>query len=293
MAEFIISAFADEAGNTPEEQIAALIENGIHYIEPRSFNKKGVLSLSDEELIEIKKALDKASINVNSLGSPIGKYPINEPFEKHLAEFERAIEVCKILKTDNMRIFSFYIPKEDSPSKYAEEVIRRMTRLSEIAKENRITLNHENEKDIFGQNPSEVDYLVKNLPDVKFIFDGANYRMSGCDVHAGMSAIIDKFGYFHIKDAIFDTQTIVPIGEGEACYEDMIRKVDEVVDGPVFMTLEPHLHVFDAFKKIDNTELRGKYSFSSNIEAFKFAANSLKKMLTSLGYHEENGVWKK
>ena len=111
MAEFIISAFADEAGNTPEEQIAALIENGIHYIEPRSFNKKGVLSLSDEELIEIKKALDKASIKVNSLGSPIGKYPINEPFEKHLAEFERAIEVCKILKTDNMRIFSFYIPK--------------------------------------------------------------------------------------------------------------------------------------------------------------------------------------
>ena len=293
MAEYILSAFADEAGSTPEEQINALLENKIRYIEPRSFWGKGILKLTDDELKEIKATLDKANIKVSSLGSPIGKYPICDPFEDHLVDFNRAIEVCKILDTTNIRFFSFYIPKDEDPKKYADEVIKRMSALSDIAKANGITLNHENEKDIFGQNPEEVDYLVANLPDVKFIFDGANYRMSNCDVYHGIDATLKNFGYFHIKDAIYASQTIVPVGEGEADYPEMIKRVNEAVNGTVFMTIEPHLHVFDAFKDIDNTDLRGKYSFKSNREAFDFATNALKKLLAKEGYNETNGLWKK
>ncbi len=293
MAEFILSAFADEAGSSPDEQIEALLANGIHYIEPRNFWSKGILKLSDEELFCIKEKLDKAAIKVNSLGSPIGKYPINEPFEIHLKDFERALEICKILGTDNMRIFSFFIPKGEDPMNYSDEVLKRMRTLSEIATAHKTTLNHENEKDIFGQNPKEVDFLANNLQGIRFIFDGANYRMSGCDVYEGMSATLKNFGYFHVKDAIYESQTIVPVGEGEASYSDMIRRVDEAVAGNVFMTVEPHLHVFDAFKSIDNTELRGKYSFASNREAFDFAANALKNLLSKEGYKEVDGVWKK
>ena len=293
MAEYILSAFADEAGSTPEEQISALTDNGIHYIEPRSFWGKGILALSDDELYTIKKSLDEANVKVNSLGSPIGKYPINDPFEKHLEDFMRAIEVCKILETSNMRMFSFYIPKDEDPRKYSDEVIRRMSVLSDIAKDNGITLNHENERDIFGQNPEEVDFLAKNLPDVKFIFDGANYRMSGCNVMDGMRASINNFGYFHVKDAIFESQTVVPVGDGEACYEKMLDIADKKIDGRIYLTLEPHLHIFDAFRDIDNGELRGKYVFKTNREAFDFAVTALKNLLTKEGYKENNGVWKK
>ena len=293
MAEYILSAFADEAGSTPAEQISALLDNGIPCIEPRNFYGKGILTLTNDELYEIKKALDKAHIKVNSLGSPIGKYPINEPFEKHLPDFLRAIEICKILETSNMRMFSFFIPKGEEPKKYSDEVIRRMRILSDIAKENGITLNHENEKDIFGQNPEEVDYLVDNLPDIKFIFDGANYRMSGCNVMDGINASIKNFGYFHIKDAIFESQTIVPVGDGEACYEEMLDIVDKKTNEKIYLTLEPHLHIFDAFRDIDSGELRGKYSFKTNREAFDFAINALKALLTKNGYKETNGVWKK
>ena len=293
MAEYILSAFADEAGSTVEEQISALKDNGIHYIEPRSFWGKGILTLSDEELLKIKNALDDAGIKVNSLGSPIGKYPITESFDNHLTDFMRAIEICKILNTENMRIFSFYIPKGEDPMKYSDEVIRRMKKLSQIAKESGITLNHENEKDIFGQTPTEVDFLVKNLSDIKFIFDGANYIMSGCDVTSGMNASIKNFGYFHIKDAVFESQTIVPVGDGESCYEKMLSLANDKLDRRIFLTLEPHLHIFDAFHSIDSGELRGKYSFSNNREAFDFAAAALKKMLTKEGYKEYNGIWKK
>ena len=57
MAEFIFSAFADEAGSTVEEQIAALKDNGIGYIEPRHISGKSILALTDEQLVEVKKKL--------------------------------------------------------------------------------------------------------------------------------------------------------------------------------------------------------------------------------------------
>ena len=293
MAEFVLSAFADEAGSSIEEQITALVENGIHYIEPRNFFGKGILALSDEELSEIKKSLDAAKIKVNSLGSPIGKYPITEPLENHLKDFLRAIEICKIFDTQNMRMFSFFIPQNEDPKKYSDDVIRRLKVLADIAKANGITLNHENEKNIFGQNPEEVDFIADNLPEIKLIFDGANYRMCGCNVDDGINASLKNFGYFHVKDAIFESQTIVPVGHGEANYEHMLEVINERFDSKIYLTLEPHLHIFDAFKDIDHGELRGKYSFKTNREAFDFAANALKNLLTKNGYKEFNGAWTK
>ena len=53
MAKFILSAFADEAGDSLDAQIAALQRNGIGYIEPRAIDKKGVIFKTDEELKEI------------------------------------------------------------------------------------------------------------------------------------------------------------------------------------------------------------------------------------------------
>ena len=107
MAKFVFSAFADEAGSTLAEQISALKDNGIGYIEPRKINGKGVLDFTKEELLSIKAELDKNGIKVNSLGSPIGKYQIADDFETHLSDFEKALDACELLGTENMRMFSF------------------------------------------------------------------------------------------------------------------------------------------------------------------------------------------
>ena len=293
MAEFILSAFADEAGSSLAEQIAALKENGIRYIEPRNIGGKGILTIPDEELITIKSELDKNGIRVNSLGSPIGKYPIEMPLADHLIDLERAFRVCEILDTKNIRMFSFFIPKDHCASEYATEVISRLKVMAALAKERNIQLCHENEKGIYGQNPEEVNNLVEALPDLKFIFDGANYRECDCDTIEGINTTLKSFGYMHIKDAIYSPHMIVPAGEGEAKLDEVIEKVNSEVDGTVYLTLEPHLHIFDAFKDIDDTELCGKYVFKTNREAFDFAVNALKALLTKLGYKETNGIWKK
>ena len=46
--------------------------------------------------------------------------------------------------------------------------------------------------------------------------------------------------------------------------------------------------VFDAYKDIDEHELKGQYTFKNNREAFDFAVNALKKLLSERGY-ERNG----
>lgn len=293
MAEFVLSAFADEAGRTLDEQICALRENGIGYIEPRNIGGKGILTLTEKELSEIKSELDKNGIKVNSLGSPIGKFPIEKPLDEHLPDLERALRACEILDTKNIRMFSFFIPKDKCAKDYTDEVVSRLNVMQKISAERGIQLCHENEKGIFGQNPEEVNTIVDRVPGLKFIFDGANYRECDCDTIEGINATLRNFGYMHIKDAIYSPHMIVPAGEGEAKLDEVIEKVNAEVDGTVYLTLEPHLHIFDAFKDIDDTELNGKYVFKSNREAFDFAVASLKKLLTKLGYKETLGVWKK
>ena len=287
MARFALSAFADEAGSTLDEQIAALKENGIDYIEPRKINGKGILELSDDEIIEIKKKLDGAGIKVNSLGSPIGKYPINEDFEPHLKDFRRSLRVAKMLDTRLIRMFSFFVD-EDKLSEARDEVIRRLTIMTEEAENAGITLCHENESRIYGQMPREVADILKAVPKLGGIFDPANYRMNNGDITEGINATLLNLKYLHIKDAIYESQMIVPAGEGEGEIGAVIDTVNEKSDGLIYLTLEPHLHVFDAYKDIDEHELKGKYKFKNNREAFDFATNALKELLRKHGY-ERNG----
>ena len=293
MAKFILSAFADEAGTTLDEQIEALKRNEINYIEPRNINGKPILTLTDDELLQIKAELDKNNIKVNSLGSPIGKYPIKEDFETHLKDFYRAIEICKLLDTDKMRMFSFFVD-ESELSVYRDEVVQRLNVMVKIANENGIMLCHENESDIYGQNPEEVRDIMTSVPGIYGIFDPANYRMNNQDVTAGIDATLINLAYLHIKDAIYDSQVIVPAGDGEGKIAEILDKVNDHTDDIVYLTLEPHLFLFDAYKVIDKHELKGKYTFTNNKESFDFAATALKNLLLDCGYRkDDNGIWKK
>lgn len=293
MAEFILSAFADEASPHLEEQIAALHRNGIPCIEPRSVDG-GILTKTEDELKEIRRRLDDAGIGLSALGSPIGKYPIEQPLEGHLDDYKKAINACHILGTPRMRMFSFFLPKGSDPRAYREEVIRRLRVMLDIAKGEGILLCHENESEIYGQNPTEVADLYASLPDLRGIFDGANYVREGQDPLAGFAATLPNLEYLHVKDArASDDRPLVPAGMGDAQYEEVLRRVGEASDKTYYLTLEPHLFIFDAYQKIDNHKLETELEFANADDAFDTAANSLKAILKKLGYHEENNRWKK
>ena len=293
MANFVFSAFADEAGTSLDEQIAALVENGIHYIEPRNIDGKSIIDFTDEELVAIREKLAAAGIKVGSVGSPIGKYPITDDFDSYLPKVKRTIEIAKILGTRYVRMFSFFV-KQNELAQHREEVIARLKRMVELAEAEGVVLCHENESAIYGQMPKEVKDLLTSVPGLGGIFDAANYRMNGADTIEVIEATLINFKYMHIKDAIYESKAIVPAGEGEGRIGEILDIVNDKIDGEVYLTLEPHLFAFLAYKQIDKHELRGMHSFENGREAFDFAVKALENLLTKHGYgKDENGIWKK
>src|SRR5688500_16774974 len=133
---FILSAFADEISPDPREQVAVLRSCGVRHIEFRSIHKTNVLALSDDQLREFKKLLDGEGFKLSAIGSPIGKYPSDQPFEPHLDKFKRAVELCGVFGTPNIRVFSYYPPDKQVSgdwSPHRDEVIRRMRVKAELA----------------------------------------------------------------------------------------------------------------------------------------------------------------
>src|SRR5438128_889272 len=105
---FRLSAFADEIGPDPQQQLDVLTQCGIRRLELRSILKTNVLDLTDLQVSELKSLLDRHGFTLSALGSPIGKIPIDQPFEPHLQRLRRALHLCQVFGTRNLRIFSYY-----------------------------------------------------------------------------------------------------------------------------------------------------------------------------------------
>ncbi|MBE6143150.1 MAG: hypothetical protein E7177_04110 [Erysipelotrichaceae bacterium] len=279
-----LCAFSDEAGSSLKEQIEALKRNNISLMELRSIDKKNVADFSLEEATKYQEEMEKNNIQVWSIGSPIGKVNIDCDFNEYLKKVEHVCKLAKVFKTDKIRMFSFFkaYEKEELVYSYLSEMVK-------VASKYGVTLYHENEKDIYGDIASRVDSIMKNVEGLKYIYDPANYLQCNELAINTLNLFHSKTDYFHIKDVISETGQLVPAGYGDGMIEELVRRIDS----DKTLTLEPHLSVFDAYKTIDNTEMKHKFTYASNNEAFDAAVNALKDILIKVGYKEENGVFVK
>lgn len=295
MASFILSAFADEAQADLKGQIDALKRNNIGCIELRNIDGKCAIDYSEEELENFKKELDSAGITVSSMGSPIGKYNITDDFAPHFEQFKKACKACKILGCSKMRMFSFFIPDGENAMDYKDEVLSRLSKMLEYAKNEGIDLCHENEARIFGRLAKECIYLQEQLPDLKGIFDPCNYIMEDEDILSAIDGMAKYVEYCHIKDGTLGEHAIVPAGHGDGQIAKVIEKVSEVRTGKdTYLTVEPHLFRFIGYTNLDKRTMKHKFSFENSNDSFDAAVNALKDILKNLGYNEgEDKKWKK
>ena len=164
-----------------------------------------------------------------------------------------------------------------------------LQKMADVAKEYDVELYHENEKDIYGDTLERVQDIMSSVNGLKYIYDPANYLQ--CDVPAEktIAALVDKTDYFHIKDVIVATGELVPAGYGDGRIDELVGKIV----GDKVLTLEPHLAVFDAYASIDNSEMKHKFHFTSNNEAFDCAVKAIKEILVKAGYKEVAGGFEK
>lgn len=275
-----IYAFADEASANIDEQIKAMKENRLDGLEIRNVDGVNIAEISDRKAKEVRKKLDNACLRVWTVGSPIGKIDIEkDDFALHTEKFKRTLELADILGAENVRLFSFFTPAENRDS-YKDKVIERLGTFCEIAKGSGITLCHENEKGIYGDTPERCLEIHKALPEMKAIFDPANYVQCGVDTLQAWELLKGYVKYLHIKDALADG-SVVPAGKG-------IGNVKYILDdfkklGGNSVTVEPHLTVFAGLKdleKEDDKSVVGEvYKYAAAEEAFSAAVSALREIL--------------
>ena len=289
MLNFTLTGFADEAAKELDGQIAALKRNSMSYFEPRGIDGKNIADFTVEEAKELKAKLDAEGIKVSSIGSPFGKIEIDEDFEPLFEKFKNTVEVAKILETKYIRMFSFFFTKGQSYEENREEVLRRVKAMADYSYEQGIYCCLENEKGIYGDTDDRnLEILRYCNPKLYAIVDPANYIQCGVDPLKAYEKVAGYVKYLHVKDAYFENGEVVPAGKGDGSVAEII-KLFARNNGEKFLSLEPHLTVFDGLSDLEpdndtmkSIEKKQSYVYASSTESFDAAVAALNEILANL-----------
>ncbi len=246
---WILSAFADEASQSVDEQIRALKEAQINHVDLRNVDGTNIVELPIDHAKQVREKLDAAGISVCMYGSPIGKIDLADDFDIDRNRLKHLGKLGPILGGTYVRIFSFYNKDANlSDGDRTAKTIEQLSELAQIAADNGLTLYHENEIDIYGDDPGRVQILrdevhAKHPDSFKLIFDFDNYNQMGADVYETWQTLGPDAHAIHIKESkkMPDGSFMhVPAGEGDGYIPKILAELAASDwDGP--LTLEPHL----------------------------------------------------
>ncbi len=274
-----LSGFADEINPQVDEQIRVLKKLGMHYVEMRGANGKGLVEYPLDEVEKIKEQLDENDIHLSSVGSPIGKIPITDGFEEHFKLFCHTVNIAHVMEVPYIRMFSFFMPEGEDPEKYHDEVFRRVGRMADYAAKHNVILLHENEKEIYGDVADRCRKLMEEFysDHFKAVFDFANFVQCHQDTKEAYEMLKPYIEYVHVKDAEWESGQVVPAGHGDGNVKEILKMLKESgYEG--FLSLEPHLADFAGFSALENGKSEKKEKLTGE-ESFTLAHESLVKIL--------------
>lgn len=278
MKHYKVYAFADEADAQIDGQICAMVRNGLDGLEIRGVDGQNVSEISLAKAQEVRKKLEDNGLSVWSIGSPIGKIHMEQDFGQHLEVFRHTLDVAQVLGATNLRMFSFFMP-EQAQDQNRQAVIDRLGQLLSIAEGSGVQLCHENEKGIYGATADRCLDLHRSLPQLKGVFDPANFVQCGEDTWKAWQLLKPYISYLHIKDALPDGR-VVPAGKGLGNIPTILR--DYLESGRHAVTLEPHLTVFDGLKDLEeegNTSSVDGSAYATADDAFDAGCAALRDIL--------------
>ena len=236
-----------------DTQFQVLNKLKIQYFEPRGIDGKNISELSEEEILKLKEKMKYYGIKVSSIGSPIGKVRLDAPFDSHFELFKKVVGIAKSLEAKYIRTFSFF---HDGGDVWTEEeraeVLARLRKMIDYARENDVILLHENEKDIYGDTADRCADLMRELycDHFKAVFDPANFVQCRQDTKYAYEILKDYIEYMHIKDACFTDKRVVPAGVGDGNVEYVLKQLfDNGYQG--YLSLEPHLGSFEGLADLE------------------------------------------
>jgi 3-dehydroshikimate dehydratase len=260
-----LAGFTDEISPDLHTQIEVCEKNGVTHFELRGVWDKNVLDLDQSQRKKIKTALQRAGMGVISIGSPIGKVKITDPWEPHFQRFKIAVDAAEYFEAPMIRVFSYYPPEGGDFRNHRDEVMRRFHAKLDFIRDREITLIHENEKHIFGEKGGPCVDLMKTFesPQLRTAFDFANFVQSKENPLDCWPALKPYTTHIHIKDALAADGRVVPAGKGDGHLPEILS--DAYASGyRGFLSLEPHLASAAQFSGFSGPDL-----FTVAVDALK------------------------
>lgn len=238
-----LSGFSDEISPDFREQCEVASGLGLTHIELRSAWGVNVIDLDDEQLRTAVRLLADHGLGVSSIGSPIGKVFLDGDAAQHLERMRRAAHVAQELAAPYIRIFSFFMRPGVDPDTCRSEVVDRLGTLTDVVAGTDVVLVHENEKEIFGDIPRRCAAMAQDVasPHFALAWDPANFVQVGVRPFSeGYELLRPHTRYIKIKDAQWESGTVVKAGQGDGEIAETLRSLrQDGFDG--FFSLEPHL----------------------------------------------------
>ena len=271
-----LSVIGDEIGPTLDEMISFAHEHGLKNLDMRTVGGRNLLAMTDDEVIQISRTLEKAGISVPAFVSPLFKWlpegvaargggkvdfgfdPAQCPEDEMIAH---AVQIAVILGAPHLRMFSFL--RFDGFKK--QHVLHEdFTKLYGLASHYDVTLQLENEpvcnigsiteladffrwyeearkvtasEDEFEQRPAgEEEIFLRPLVDF------ANAWATG---ERASDADLDTLGplvtAIHLKDRDLKAGRAVPFGEGDVPWADELRRLLSRAKTPeILASIETH-----------------------------------------------------
>lgn len=194
---------------------------GLRWIELRSMWGKNVTTLNDQELQDARKILDKHSLRVTDIASPLFKTdwpgaprsPQSETRDQFHADFdsvaqdrllEHCISLTHFFATDRIRCFDFW--RLDDPKPFRSAINARLQQAAQRCAKDKVTLLLENEMSCNTATGEESAAVLQAIPDQNFMlnWDPGNAAALGSEPYPAGYQLLPKerIGHCHCKDVV-------------------------------------------------------------------------------------------
>lgn len=241
-----LCVITDEIGQDFEHCLDVAAEYGVKNIDLRKIWSKNIADFTNDELNQLKEALDKRNMRVCVVTGPIGKCSLKNANE-NLNKFDRIVEISDFFNTSLIRIFTIKFGLKSTIEKWNQMVSLFKPIVAKAEKLNK-TLLVEND---IGMNVATIEQCKRffdeiNSQNVKLLLDPGNFYMVREPTTPKAYEYFyenNLVGHIHIKDpsrklpklgALFGV-----VGEGKIDYKTLFKQaIDNGYKG--YFALETH-----------------------------------------------------
>ena len=233
---FKLGIITDEISEDLGQAVDFIAGYALAYCELREIWGRNIMNLSPAELECAQELIERHSLKVSEIASPIFKYHLPEMPSPHpnwsdtfqaadLTDkdtenlLERVFKLASFFRTSKVRVFSYW--RVEEPEKAYPYVRERLARAAELAAQHNITLLLENEHECNVGTGKELSRMLQdiNSPYLRGMWDPCNAAWLGeVPYPDGYRWVRGLFQHMHIKDVRKDRATgkltYVPVGEG-------------------------------------------------------------------------------